>query len=85
MIETVSELFNNDAVYSSIPSHLLLRLMALLNRASAGGTMEKSSSYIFEEIIKAGHGDPTGWKAISKYSFLFFYNNQVPSFHRRYF
>ena len=30
MIETVSELFNNDAVYASIPSHLLLRLMALL-------------------------------------------------------
>ncbi|EME85342.1 uncharacterized protein MYCFIDRAFT_42664 [Pseudocercospora fijiensis CIRAD86] len=30
MIETVSELFNNDAVYSSIPSHLLLRLMKLL-------------------------------------------------------
>ncbi|UJO14136.1 hypothetical protein CLAFUW4_03696 [Fulvia fulva] len=30
MIETVSELFNNDAVYASIPSHLLLRLMKLL-------------------------------------------------------
>jgi brefeldin A-inhibited guanine nucleotide-exchange protein len=33
MIETVSELFNNDAVYSSIPSHLLLRLMALLKKS----------------------------------------------------
>lgn len=33
MIETVSELFNNDSVYSSIPSHLLLRLMALLKKS----------------------------------------------------
>ncbi|KAK3707119.1 guanine nucleotide exchange protein for ADP-robosylation factor [Vermiconidia calcicola] len=33
MIETVSELFNNDIVYSSIPSHLLLRLMALLKKS----------------------------------------------------
>ncbi|KAF2723387.1 hypothetical protein K431DRAFT_283187 [Polychaeton citri CBS 116435] len=33
MIETVSELFNNDDVYSSIPSHLLLRLMALLKKS----------------------------------------------------
>lgn len=33
MIETVSELFNNDAVYTSIPSHLLLRLMALLKKS----------------------------------------------------
>ena len=33
MIETVSELFNNDAVYASIPSHLLLRLMALLKKS----------------------------------------------------
>ena len=33
MIETVSELFNNDAVYDRIPSHLLLRLMALLKKS----------------------------------------------------
>ncbi|RMY80761.1 hypothetical protein D0864_08538 [Hortaea werneckii] len=33
MIETVSELFNNDSVYASIPSHLLLRLMALLKKS----------------------------------------------------
>ncbi|KAF2861619.1 hypothetical protein K470DRAFT_256750 [Piedraia hortae CBS 480.64] len=33
MIETVSELFNNDSVYSSIPSHLLLRLMSLLKKS----------------------------------------------------
>ncbi|KAI5368136.1 Putative Sec7 domain, mon2, dimerization and cyclophilin-binding domain, Sec7 domain superfamily [Septoria linicola] len=33
MIETVSELFNNDAVYASIPSHLLLELMALLKKS----------------------------------------------------
>ena len=33
MIETVSELFNNDAVYTSIPSPLLLRLMALLKKS----------------------------------------------------
>jgi brefeldin A-inhibited guanine nucleotide-exchange protein len=33
MIETVSELFNNDAVYASIPSHLLLRLMGLLKKS----------------------------------------------------
>lgn len=33
MIETVSELFNNDAVYASIPSPLLLRLMALLKKS----------------------------------------------------
>ena len=33
MIETVSELFNNDAVYASIPSHLLLRVMALLKKS----------------------------------------------------
>lgn len=33
MIETVSELFSNDAVYESIPSHLLLRLMALLKKS----------------------------------------------------
>ncbi|KAJ9629593.1 guanine nucleotide exchange protein for ADP-robosylation factor [Taxawa tesnikishii (nom. ined.)] len=33
MIETVSELFSNDAVYASIPSHLLLRLMALLKKS----------------------------------------------------
>lgn len=33
MIETVSELFNNDAVYASIPSHLLLGLMALLKKS----------------------------------------------------
>ncbi|GAB7359096.1 hypothetical protein MBLNU230_g5167t1 [Neophaeotheca triangularis] len=33
MIETVSELFNNDAVYSSIPSHLLLKLMSLLKKS----------------------------------------------------
>ena len=32
MIETVSELFSNDAVYSEIPSKELLRLMALLKR-----------------------------------------------------
>ncbi|KAF2771882.1 hypothetical protein EJ03DRAFT_341965 [Teratosphaeria nubilosa] len=33
MIETVSELFSNDSVYASIPSHLLLRLMGLLKRS----------------------------------------------------
>ncbi|QIX00855.1 hypothetical protein AMS68_006372 [Peltaster fructicola] len=33
MIETVSELFNNDAVYASIPSPLLLRLMQLLKKS----------------------------------------------------
>lgn len=33
MIETVSELFTNDAVYASIPSHELLRLMALLKKS----------------------------------------------------
>ncbi|KAF2479625.1 hypothetical protein BDY17DRAFT_257049 [Neohortaea acidophila] len=33
MIETVSELFNNDAVYDRIPSHLLLRLMSLLKKS----------------------------------------------------
>lgn len=33
MIETVSELFNNDAVYASIPSDLLLELMALLKKS----------------------------------------------------
>ncbi|KAF4550226.1 Protein transport protein SEC7-like protein [Elsinoe fawcettii] len=33
MIETVSELFSNDAVYASIPSHELLRLMALLKKS----------------------------------------------------
>lgn len=33
MIETVSELFTNDSVYSSIPSHELLRLMALLKKS----------------------------------------------------
>ncbi|KXL43876.1 hypothetical protein M433DRAFT_155419 [Acidomyces richmondensis BFW] len=33
MIETVSELFNNDSVYASIPAHLLLRLMALLKKS----------------------------------------------------
>ncbi|GAB7356221.1 hypothetical protein MBLNU459_g7042t1 [Dothideomycetes sp. NU459] len=33
MIETVSELFSNDSVYSSIPSHLLLRLMSLLKKS----------------------------------------------------
>ena len=33
MIETVSELFTNDAVYASIPSHLLLRLMSLLKKS----------------------------------------------------
>ena len=33
MIETVSELFNNDAVYASIPSHLLLRVMSLLKKS----------------------------------------------------
>jgi len=33
MIETVSELFNNDSVYASIPAHLLLQLMALLKKS----------------------------------------------------
>lgn len=33
MIETVSELFSNDNVYASIPSHLLLRLMSLLKKS----------------------------------------------------
>jgi brefeldin A-inhibited guanine nucleotide-exchange protein len=33
MIETVHELFSNDAVYSQIPSHELLRLMALLKKS----------------------------------------------------
>jgi brefeldin A-inhibited guanine nucleotide-exchange protein len=33
MIETVSELFSNDAVYASIPAEELLRLMALLKKA----------------------------------------------------
>jgi brefeldin A-inhibited guanine nucleotide-exchange protein len=33
MIETVNELFSNDAVYSQIPSHELLRLMGLLKRS----------------------------------------------------
>jgi len=33
MIETVSELFNVDSVYSSIPSHNLLRLMSLLKKS----------------------------------------------------
>lgn len=33
MIETVSELFTNDTVYSEIPSHLLLRLMSLLKKS----------------------------------------------------
>ncbi|KAL1305418.1 hypothetical protein AAFC00_002304 [Neodothiora populina] len=33
MIETVSELFSVDSVYSSIPSHELLRLMALLKKS----------------------------------------------------
>ncbi|KAF8457552.1 hypothetical protein BDZ91DRAFT_504077 [Kalaharituber pfeilii] len=33
MIETVSELFSNDAVYSEIPSKELLRLMALLKKS----------------------------------------------------
>ncbi|PNS16953.1 Protein transport protein sec72 [Sphaceloma murrayae] len=33
MIETVSELFTNDAVYASIPSHELLRLMVLLKKS----------------------------------------------------
>ncbi|EFE40257.1 hypothetical protein TRV_05013 [Trichophyton verrucosum HKI 0517] len=33
MIETVNELFSNDAVYSQIPSKELLRLMALLKKS----------------------------------------------------
>ncbi|WEW57031.1 guanine nucleotide exchange protein for ADP-robosylation factor [Emydomyces testavorans] len=33
MIETVNELFSNDAVYEQIPSHELLRLMALLKQS----------------------------------------------------
>ncbi|KAL1955236.1 hypothetical protein VTO42DRAFT_8895 [Malbranchea cinnamomea] len=33
MIETVNELFSNDAVYFQIPSHELLRLMALLKKS----------------------------------------------------
>jgi brefeldin A-inhibited guanine nucleotide-exchange protein len=33
MIETVSELFSNDAVYAQIPSTELLRLMALLKKS----------------------------------------------------
>ncbi|KAG9543933.1 hypothetical protein KCV04_g16299, partial [Aureobasidium melanogenum] len=33
MIDTVSELFSNDSVYAAIPSHLLLRLMALLKKS----------------------------------------------------
>lgn len=33
MIETVSELFSNDAVYAQIPSPSLLRLMALLKKS----------------------------------------------------
>ncbi|KAF2154288.1 hypothetical protein K461DRAFT_224337 [Myriangium duriaei CBS 260.36] len=33
MIDTVSELFTNDTVYASIPSHELLRLMALLKKS----------------------------------------------------
>jgi brefeldin A-inhibited guanine nucleotide-exchange protein len=33
MIETVSELFSNDAVYASIPAEELLRLMALLKKS----------------------------------------------------
>jgi brefeldin A-inhibited guanine nucleotide-exchange protein len=33
MIETVSELFSNDAVYSEIPSNELLRLMGLLKKS----------------------------------------------------
>ncbi|KAK2756807.1 guanine nucleotide exchange protein for ADP-robosylation factor [Arachnomyces sp. PD_36] len=33
MIETVNELFSNDAVYSQIPSHELLRLMGLLKKS----------------------------------------------------
>ncbi|PGH23981.1 hypothetical protein AJ80_02043 [Polytolypa hystricis UAMH7299] len=33
MIETVSELFSNDAVYSQIPSNELLRLMGLLKKS----------------------------------------------------
>ncbi|OIW32278.1 hypothetical protein CONLIGDRAFT_264713 [Coniochaeta ligniaria NRRL 30616] len=33
MIETVSELFSNDAVYAQIPSSELLRLMALLKKS----------------------------------------------------
>jgi brefeldin A-inhibited guanine nucleotide-exchange protein len=33
MIETVNELFSNDTVYDKIPSHELLRLMALLKKS----------------------------------------------------
>ncbi|KAJ5577453.1 uncharacterized protein N7459_006417 [Penicillium hispanicum] len=33
MIETVHELFSNDAVYAQIPSHELLRLMGLLKKS----------------------------------------------------
>ncbi|KAJ2906330.1 putative guanyl-nucleotide exchange factor protein [Zalerion maritima] len=33
IIETVNELFSNDAVYAQIPSHELLRLMALLKKS----------------------------------------------------
>ncbi|KAI4755047.1 hypothetical protein E4T52_10341 [Aureobasidium sp. EXF-3400] len=33
MIDTVSELFSNDSVYTAIPSHLLLRLMSLLKKS----------------------------------------------------
>ncbi|EEP81399.1 conserved hypothetical protein [Uncinocarpus reesii 1704] len=33
MIETVNELFSNDAVYEQIPSHELLRLMGLLKKS----------------------------------------------------
>ena len=33
MIETVQELFGNEAVYSHIPSHELLRLMAVLKKS----------------------------------------------------
>lgn len=33
MIETVNELFSNDAVYTQIPSYELLRLMALLKKS----------------------------------------------------
>lgn len=33
MIETVNELFSNDAVYEQIPSHELLRLMTLLKKS----------------------------------------------------
>jgi len=33
MIETVSELFNHDDVYASVPSPLLLRVMALLKKS----------------------------------------------------